>query len=433
MQLSEHAIRYTLSHLLQVAFPHITPTISIENQSVSAEVDDIFIHFSLMDEKSRAALVAGSLACKKCEVAAGISVPLHLPETEENFYHTDSQSITIHCDLITLPFIFLSRWEEVQPEANRDTHGRFRYEGSLAQKYDVAVLPLADAYAMLLRQWVGQQFPRLQVTPRASQFVSTHDVDILTRFGSLSKSLRTLAADLLKYRSWKLFRQSLSQFAATRKDFRHDPYLLACDMLLAQDRAAERESIFFIKAQQAGEYDCTFDIAGKEAGYLTSHLRDSGARVGLHGSYNAATDSKLFSLEMSRLEKLSGEKITLHRQHYLRFNPTQTQSCWQSAGILDDYTLGFAEREGFRCGTCHPYPLYDLANDCPTGIIEHPLIAMDMTFIQYRKMSIEESLLKIKQLRNICQQMEGDFVLLWHNTTVWREYASWYESVFCKL
>lgn len=433
MQLSEHAIRYTLSHLLQVAFPHIMPAISIENQSISAEIDDICIHFSIMDESSRDTLVAGNLACKKWEVTPILTVPLHLPDTEENFYQTENQSITILCDLITLPFIFLSRWEEAQPNANRDTHGRFRFEGSLTQKYDIADIPLADAYAMLLRQWVCQEFPHLQILPRQSQVISTHDVDILTRFGSFSKSVRTLAADLLKYRSWKLFRQSMRQYFAFRKNFRQDPYLLACDMLFKQDVAEEHESIFFIKAQQAGEHDCAFDIAGKEAAYLVKYLRENNVRVGLHGSYNAAAESELFSLEKRRLESLYGEKIEVHRQHYLRFLATQTRSCWESAGIREDYTLGFAEREGFRCGTCHPYPLYDLANDCPTAIIEHPLIAMDMTFIQYRKMTVEKTLLKIKELRNICQQMEGDFVLLWHNTTVWREYATWYESVFCKL
>lgn len=433
MQLSEHAIRYTLSHLLKVAFPHIMPAISIENQSISAKIDDICIHFSIMDEKSRDTLVAGNLACKKWEVTPILTVPLHLPNTEEKFYQTENQSITILCDLITLPFIFLSRWEEAQPNANRDTHGRFRFEGSLTQKYDVADIPLADAYAMLLRQWVCQLFPRLQIPPRQSQIISTHDVDILTRFGNLKKSVRTLAADLLKYRSPQLCKQSVQQFFAFHNNFRLDPYLQACDMLFKQDEAAARESIFFIKAQKAGEHDCTFDIAGKEAAYLVKYLHENNVRVGLHGSYKAASDSKLFSLEKRRLESLYGDKIELHRQHYLRFLPTQTQSCWESAGIREDYTLGFAEREGFRCGTCHPYPLYDLANDRPTAIIEHPLIAMDMTFIQYRKMKVEKTLLKIKELQNICQQMEGDFVLLWHNTTVWREYTTWYESVFCKL
>lgn len=386
-----------------------------------------------MNENERASLVAGTLAYKKMEVAPEISVPLYLPSSEENFYHTENQSITIHCDLITLPFILLSRWEEVQPDANRDSFGRFRFEGSLVQKYAVADLPLADAYAMLLRQWVCHQFPLLQVTPRKSNFISTHDVDILTRFDGAPKTIRTLTADLLKYRSWKLFQLSMQQFFASRHDFRKDPYLLASDMLLEADMTAGHESIFFIKAQQTGEYDCTFDINGKAATYLVRHLRNCNVRVGLHGGFHAAYDSRLFQLEMSRLEKVLGTDITLHRQHYLRFNPTQTQQCWQTAGIHDDYTLGFAEREGFRCGTCHPYPLYDLANDRPSNIIEHPLIAMDMTFIQYREMTVEETLLKIKQLQSICQQMEGDFVLLWHNTTVWREYASWYDSVFCKL
>ena len=64
---------------------------------------------------------------------------------------------------------------------------------------------------------------------------------------------------------------------------------------------------------------------------------------------------------------------------------------------------------------------------------EHPLIAMDGTFQQYQGYTPQEALQKIKQLQKNCEAVEGDFILLWHNTFVWREYTPWYKEVFCKL
>jgi len=117
----------------------------------------------------------------------------------------------------------------------------------------------------------------------------------------------------------------------------------------------------------------------------------------------------------------------------LRFDIRKTIRVWEESDIKHDYTLGYAEREGFRCGTAHPYKLYDIVNDRPTQIVEHPLIAMDGTFFQYRKIDCQEALEKIRELYETCLQTEGDFVILWHNTTVFREYENWYQEVFRRL
>jgi hypothetical protein len=39
----------------------------------------------------------------------------------------------------------------------------------------------------------------------------------------------------------------------------------------------------------------------------------------------------------------------------------------------------------------------------------------------------------IQRLRHTCEQAEGDFVLLWHNTTVGRDSEQWFQQVFCNI
>ena len=432
MRLTDNAIRYTISHLLKVAFPHSTPDIRTAEGQFSAQVEGMEIRFFIMEEKTADALAAGTLELEPVQLPNGLQVPLYRQSGSDALYCADGDTLTLHCDLVTLPFLLLSRWEEYQEGKPRDAHGRFAYAGSLNERYGLIDLPVADLYALLLRQWVCRHYG-ITVQPRQPCCISTHDVDLILRFGDRMKSARTLGADLIKYHSIRLFRQSHRQWRRFLKDHTTDPLIQACLRLQLYDKERQHESLFFIKAQQKGEYDCDYDIRCDEAAFLIGKLRAMGAGIGLHGGLHAAYDPHQLATEKQRLEEITGGPITAGRQHFLRFHPLQTQRAWEHCGLADDYTLGFADREGFRCGTCHPYPLYDLVNDRPTTVTEHPLIAMDMTFIKYRKMQPEASLDRIQQLRRTCELAEGDFVLLWHNTTVGREHEEWFQQVFCKI
>ena len=68
-------------------------------------------------------------------------------------------------------------------------------------------------------------------------------------------------------------------------------------------------------------------------------------------------------------------------------------------------------------------------NDTPTNILEHSLILMDGTLFDYLKLGLEESGELITRLRNRCRAVEGDFVYLWHNHTVGRNYRGFYEMM----
>lgn len=432
MRLTDNAIRYTISHLLKVAFPHSTPDIRTAEGQFSAQVEGMKIRFYIMEEKTADALSAGTVELGPAPLPNGLQVPLYRQYGSDALYCADGDTLTLHCDLVTLPFLLLSRWEEYQEGKPRDAHGRFAYAGSLNERYGLIDLPVADLYGLLLRHWVCSHYG-ITVQPRQPRCISTHDVDLIMRFGKWPQNARTLGADLIKHHSIKLFRQSCRQWRKFLKDHTADPLIQACLRLQLYDKERQHESVFFFKAQHTGEYDCGYDIRCREAAFLVGKLRAMGAGIGLHGGLHAAYDQHLLATEKQRLETVTGSPITANRQHYLRFHPLQTQRGWVRCGLTDDYTLGFADREGFRCGTCHPYPLYDLVNDCPTTVIEHPLIAMDMTFINYRKMQPEAALDSIQRLRHTCELAEGDFVLLWHNTTVGRDSESWFQQVFCKI
>ena len=341
--------------------------------------------------------------------------------------------LEIPYDFTTPSFFLLSRAEEHNGQP-RDTHDRFRYEKGLAHHYGFIHLPLADEYAILLRKWVLEQLkPDWTISKRTSRLIPTHDIDLLYRFQSPWQAFKSIVGrDLLLEHNWKATQNSFREYKQWRTDSRKDPYITAIGELIRQSEERNLPSVFFFKAQHNGEPDSTYDINDPRVRYCIEQIQKAGMTVGLHGSYESYNNPELFAQEKERLEHVTGSPIKHCRQHYLRFG-AQTQHVWQTNGITDDYTLCYAEQPGFRCGTCHPYPLFDTENDCATHIIEHPLIVMDGSLFDYLHLNISDSNALIERLHQRCTAVEGDFVLLWHNHLLSRSYRELFENIYLPL
>jgi len=69
-------------------------------------------------------------------------------------------------------------------------------------------------------------------------------------------------------------------------------------------------------------------------------------------------------------------------------------------------------------------------------ILEIPLIVMDGTLRQYRKLTPQEGEERILTLAQRCKNVNGVFTLLWHNTSLfgdWKEWGDMYQRVLPKL
>lgn len=434
--LTDNALHYTLTHLLKVALPsHEAARLSFirNRQGVSVTINEqVRIILTMLSEQETATLLQGNTSATRLPSADGkVDIPMFQSAESELAQPTvnDNGELEIPYDLLTPSFLLLSRKEEEGHP--RDTHGRFCYQDSLAKHYDFIHLPLVDEYAMLLRKWITELLkPELDIIPRQHQFIPSHDIDLLNRFQSPWQAFKSIAGrDLLLEHSWKATAQSIREYRRWRADSRQDPYITAILELVRQSEERHLSSVFFFKAQHSGEPDSTYDIENPNVRYCIDTILEADMKVGLHGSYRSYDNTELFGVEKARLEKIAGTPITHSRQHYLRFGPG-TLPVWQACGITDDYTLCYAEQPGFRCGTCHPYPLYDLANDCATNITEHPLIVMDGSLLEYLHASMEESNGIINRLRARCEAVEGDFIILWHNHLLSRNYRTAYYNIY---
>jgi len=160
---------------------------------------------------------------------------------------------------------------------------------------------------------------------------------------------------------------------------------------------------------------------------LIQHLQQSGT-VGIHPSFASASDSDKLRHEINALSNVIGEKITCSRSHFLMLRFPETYQNLIQNGITNDFTLGYADRPGFRASTCKPFPFFDLSINQKTTLTLHPLVCMDATLKQYLSLSPEEAFPLICSLMTAVKAVGGDYISLWHNESVAGDWGKLYED-----
>lgn len=299
-------------------------------------------------------------------------------------------------DLFASAFYWLSGWAEGTTR-QVDAHGRFPYEASLQHALDTAHVPVVEVYAAHLAarlRAAGVAVPGRSWGGRAWALCPTHDLDALRTWTpkSLWRSLRTPRALL--------------------DALRHgDPLVRGARHLIETERAGGHGATYFVKGGAGAPEDHAYPL-GHPAVRLVG--RTPGLEIGLHPSYHAATHAEKLAAELDGLARAVGRPVRAVRHHYLRYTPA-TAGHHAAIGVALDATLGFAEHEGFRRGTCRPFHVYDLVRDAPTDVWEMPLALMDTTLFGYRGFDDEGARAATRRMLVEVQAHGGVCVALWHN------------------
>ncbi|MGI9160407.1 MAG: polysaccharide deacetylase family protein, partial [Saprospiraceae bacterium] len=174
---------------------------------------------------------------------------------------------------------------------------------------------------------------------------------------------------------------------------------------------------FNFLAGRAAYPDCDYDLNTVFVRKLMSRIHERGHEIGFHPSRAAAADARQFQQELEALRAAAPAPIRSGRQHYLHFSVPETWRFWAAAGMDWESSLGYAEQEGFRCGIAQSFPAFDCERQAPLPIRELPLIAMDVTLAQYRRLSPDQAVASLEQLGGAVRKHGGDMVLLWHNSS----------------
>lgn len=347
-------------------------------------------------------------------------------------------SVVFYADILAATFFMLSRWEETVA-GQEDEHGRQSALGSVSYKQGFLDWPLVDLYALVLRGWLQRLAPDWK--PHAGTFSVqlSHDIDQLTRrFRTPGAFVRTLGGDLLRRRNLGLALQTVADALAQVFAPSSLCYARSIDRFVTLSlQHGFGDDVFFIKTAQSATYDDNdYSVASPKVRERIARLKAKGFAIGLHPGYWTLGDPQRLRAEKSRLDAVLGSTAYGARQHYLRFRVPDSWRDMSEAGLTYDASAAYADHEGFRCGTCHPYRPFDVEQNRVLDIVEVPLIAMDATLINYRKLDPDAALARILELAERCRLVEGVFTLLWHNTMLcgtFRQWASTYERALGAL
>ena len=201
------------------------------------------------------------------------------------------------------------------------------------------------------------------------------------------------------------------------------------------------QSAFYFKTACTDPvYDDDYSIDHPYIRQLMRDINERGHEIGLHPSYLTYNDPVQTRREYERLRKACEEENIQQnawggRQHYLRWQVPMTWRNWAHAGLNYDSTLSYADHAGFRCGVCYEYPVYDLKQRKQLPLTERPLIVMEGSVLgePYMNLSGQEAYGCMHKLKQRCRMFNGDFTLLWHNSSFdTRQMWEMYENMIAK-
>ena len=328
-------------------------------------------------------------------------------------------TIVCHADLIASTYFLISRYEEyINPNNNRDTHGRYIGKQSIPAKANFIHRPIVEEYGELLRKLLQQTNITLSPLPQQINHIYlTHDVDSITNYRRLRGFLGGT------YRSIVKRTESLTTILKSLFNINHDPAYTFPWILQQDNQLPKATQIYFIKAtHNAKGFDRpTYNLIGKNFIHLKKDILKSSpnAIFGLHASYRSGNTPDIIVEEQKLLQyAIENQRITTSRHHYLRSLQPNDMETLIDARITDDYTMGYADIAGFRLGTCRAVRFINPSTRKLTTLTLHPLTMMDcsLSHEKYMGLNYEESLLYAQNLIEQTKKYNGDLCLLWHNT-----------------
>ncbi|MEN8147886.1 MAG: polysaccharide deacetylase family protein, partial [Campylobacterota bacterium] len=258
-------------------------------------------------------------------------------------------------------------------------------------------------------------------------------VDIPLKYNNFTSGFKEILGDILKRKNIPLSMRNLAKKTNVLLSLETDPFD-TFDFLMDISEKLGTKSHFFFMGKGVTKFDNLYKSDDPFIKKLIATIKDRAHHIGIHPTYNAYNDQLQFKKEKEELEKNLDTDILIGREHYLRFEVPATWQVWEDNGMLWDSTLGFADKEGFRCGTCYPYSVFNILSREKLQLKERPLIVMEGNFSTYQHhIKAKEMEDKIKALIHKIKKYDGEFVFLWHNssfnTSQWEEYQSVYEKV----
>lgn len=336
----------------------------------------------------------------------------------------------IYCgiDIFASSFFMLTRWEEAVIE-QKDKHGRFPCELSLAQRHNFHYKAIVNEYVEMLWNMLKSLGCRQKRKQRNFEIIPTHDIDEFRFISSAKEGLKHIAGDLWKRKNVKSAIFSAKNLLGFKNQ--RDIYDTFNFLMEISEKYRVKSHFYFI-AGKLGEADVKYNFLNAEVKKTIDKIIQKGHIVGIHGSYSSYDNPAQFIEEISRFKQL-GIDVSESRQHYLRLKIPETWRILDNAGIKYDSSIAYTNDSGFRAGVCYQYPVFDIKKRKRLDLVERPLIFMETT-TRFKHNTSENFFANLNFLKKAVKKYNGQFVFLWHNSNIknyyWQKFGKNYETIF---
>lgn len=374
--------------------------------------------------------------------ASNIDFNTEIKHISDNLYiykHTESSehNNNINFDLLFNSFLFLSRYEEYISEKNGKLVKSYASRHTRKDKKTFQT-PIVNLLFDKLESFIKENFPELKFSSEYNFKIDwSHDVDYIKK-NNILRIKQTAFNCYNTIKTISSLKNPISDIKKTTSFLFSNPSYWCFDNWTELECENEINSTFYIFAKTDNRktdfskyiidpnYDISTNIKLQDK---LKELIDNGFTIGLHGSYQSATNFELLEEEKLIIEKSLNIKIEKTRQHWLNYSELITPSIHNRLFKFDS-TLGWNDQIGFRSGCASAYRIFDHTTNNALDLLEIPQIIMDSNIFDYGRNNIceisNESIQMSSSLKNI---KNVNVSLSWHQRVCSSDYK-WEQLYF---
>ena len=410
-----------LNHLLAL---HISPDLSVSHS------DNAFTIHHLNTPQTITIPIISSLWQHGCSEHLPCGTYQTLPAPASNNIEAlttqDKNNTSFHYDVFGLAYFMLCRTEEIGNKRVRDKFDRFPASASHAYKHQYLNRPLVDEWFILLKKTFVTIWPDLITTNHQFTMTVTHDVDAPSLYGFLSLKgfIKQWLSYVIRHKRYSdIVSAPYIWLTAKSKLSKLDRFNVFDWLMDVSEKNNIKSEFYFFGGKTDIEKDAHYSLSTSSIRTLLKTIHSRGHIIGLHPSFNTYLKPDILKNEFQHLKNTCHDlNITQTqwggRMHYLRWQHPTTLNAWNDADLDYDSTLGYADYAGFRCGTCRPYKGFDPLTHKILLLEIRSLIAMECSVLNdcYMGLNETEALEYLIKLKDTCRKVDGNFVILWHNS-----------------
>lgn len=323
------------------------------------------------------------------------------------FYNQPGKKIPF--DLFSAVFYLISRYEEYLPHT-KDMHGRYDLKQSAAFTYSFLDVPLIDLWLFHFRQILESSFS-IQLPKKEFQLLQSFDIDMAWKFLHKDK-IRNYGAYLKS--AIKADIKGMKQQISVMNEKVEDPFFSFPALKRLHEQYQIKPLFFILLAKRLSAYDRNTDPENPQMQKLVHQLAKCN-EVGIHPSYQSHESKAILQEEIDCLSNIIKRPVSKSRQHFIKFTLPETYRNLIESGIKEDYSMGYALKNGFRASTSNSFLWYDLPVEKTSDLRIHPFAFMDASSKFHLKLSTDETFKEWTQIYRKIKEVDGTLISIWHN------------------